>query len=108
MIEIDLTEVQRLAGIGLSNEEIAYSLGISKRTLYNRQADNADFAHAIKKGRVAAHIEVANALYEKAIGKDLRAIIWYEKTRRGLSERHNLSIDVRELSDEELQQVINS
>jgi len=50
-IDIDLAEVERLAGLGLTYEEIALSLGIAIRTLYSRQGENADFAGAIKKGK---------------------------------------------------------
>jgi predicted DNA-binding protein (UPF0251 family) len=86
-VEIDVAEVERLAGLGLTQEEIALSLGISERTLRTRKKDSAVFADAMKKGRTNAAKEVANALYQKAVGGDLGAIIWYEKTRRGLSDK---------------------
>lgn len=63
-------------------------LGISEGTLYSRKRDNEVFEDAIKAGKAAAAVEVANALYEKAVvDRDLGAIIWYEKTRRGLSDK---------------------
>ena len=42
--------VESLAAQGLTNQQIADSLGISERTLQNRKKkDNAEFAEAIKK-----------------------------------------------------------
>jgi hypothetical protein len=105
-IQIDIAEVERLAGLGLTNAEICLSLGISETTLYTRKRDSAEFADAIKRGQAKAAADVANALYLKATGGDLGAIVWYEKTRGGRSDKqqieHSGSIDVTRLSDEEL------
>ena len=63
-------------------------MGISEDTLTRRKQDTAEFADAINKGRAKAAEEVSNALYTKAtVEKDLGAIIWYEKTRRGLTDK---------------------
>lgn len=87
-IDIDISRVQELAGRGLTQAEICAVLGISEGTLYSRKRDNEVFEDAIKAGKAAAAVEVANALYEKAVvDRDLGAIIWYEKTRRGLSDK---------------------
>jgi transcriptional regulator with XRE-family HTH domain len=86
-IPIDLKRVEQLAGLGLTQAEIATSLGISERTLRTRKQDSADFAAAIERGRTSAAEAVANVLFELATKKkNLNAIIWYEKTRRGISE----------------------
>ena len=86
-ITIDLTEVERLAGLGLTEEEIAASLGISRTTLHNRRVENEQFEQALKRGRANAASKVANALFTKAVIGDVAAIVWYEKTRRGLSDK---------------------
>ena len=82
--ETDLAEVERLAGLGLTQEEIALSLGIAVRTLHGRKAENADFAGAIKKGKAQANGLVSNVLFNLCKSGNVTAIIWYEKTRRGL------------------------
>ena len=87
VIQIDLAEVERLAGLGLSQGEICDCLGISERTLYTRKAQNAEVAEAIKRGKSKAHQQVANKLFTKCMAEDMTAIIWYEKTRHGMSDR---------------------
>lgn len=87
-IDIDIGRVAELAGRGLTQAEICAVLGVSDQTLLNRKRENLDFLDAINRGKAQAAIEVSNALYEKAtVDKDLGAIIWYEKTRRGLSDK---------------------
>ena len=94
-IEIDFTEAERLAGLGLSQAEIALSLGISEDTLARRKADSADFAEAIKKGQTSAKAEIGNKLFELAKAGDLGAIIWIEKTRFGYSDKMNVDASIQ-------------
>lgn len=86
-VEIDISRVEELAARGLTQEEIALCLGISETTLYERKRESAVFVEAIKRGKAKAASEIANRLYQMAKGGDLGAIIWYEKTRRGLSDK---------------------
>ena len=86
-IEIDISRVEELAAQGLSQAEICLVLGISEGTLYSRKRENEVFGEAIKRGKAKAASEIANTLYMMAKRGDLGAIIWYEKTRRGLSDR---------------------
>lgn len=86
-LEIDLSEVARLSGLGLVQSEIALSLGISEDTLSRRKKDSADFADALKKGHALAKSEIANVLFQKAKAGDLGALIWIEKTRFGYSDK---------------------
>jgi transcriptional regulator with XRE-family HTH domain len=107
-IDIDIDRVAELAGRGLTQAEICAVLGVSEDTISRRKQDTADFADAINRGRATAAQEVSNALYEKAtVDKDLGAIIWYEKTRRGLSDRvqQHITFDVSKLSDDELRRI---
>lgn len=86
-IEIDADEVERLAGLGLTQEEIALSLGISVGTLENRKRESGIFGDAIKRGQSKAKSDVANIIYTKAMDGDLGAAIWYEKTRSGFTDK---------------------
>lgn len=85
-IEIDLAKVEQLAALGLSREQIASSLGISQRTLYNRQADDAEFAEAIKRGRSKGVSVVASKLMEQVKSGNITAMIFYLKTQGGWRE----------------------
>lgn len=85
-IEIDLTEVERLASLGLTQEQIAAALGICEKTLRNRKKENTDFTDAIKSGQAKGIGAVANVLYEKAMGGDVASLIFYLKARGGWKE----------------------
>lgn len=86
-IAIDLSELERLAGLGLTQDEICAQLGFSVDTLENRVKESSDFSDAIKRGKAQAAETVSNKLMELCRRGNLGAIIWYEKTRRGLSDR---------------------
>lgn len=86
-IALDLAKVERLAGLGLTHEEIARNLGVSLATITRRKRDSADFDEAIKRGQAAANATVANALMARVLIGDLGAIIWWEKTRAGRTDK---------------------
>jgi hypothetical protein len=91
--EIDLAEVERLSGLGLTEKQIYESIGIGMRTFYRRKADDEAFQVALKKGKSKAIAVVSNALFELCKEKNVTAIIWYEKTRAGFSDHLTLSGD---------------
>ena len=82
-IEIDLAKVEALASRLLSKEQIAISLGISEKTLYNRQNEFAEFTEAIKRGREKGVATIANKLVESAIDGNTTAQIFILKTHGG-------------------------
>ena len=53
---------------GLTNEEIAYNLGITHDTLYTYLNVHPDFSEAIRDGRAMADQMVEAALFKRAIG----------------------------------------
>ena len=85
-IELDLKQIEALAGRGLTQAEICDVVGISESTLYRSKRKMTDITDAIKRGRSQSHAVIANSLYELAKGGNLGAIVWYEKTRCGLTE----------------------
>lgn len=95
-ISIDLAQVEQLAARGLSQQQIAYALGISERTLYARKKENADFADAIKKGRALGVSVVAGHLMRQIERGNITAIIFYLKAQAGWKETQvvdNISTD---------------
>ena len=87
--QIDLEKVTEYAAQGLTMQQIADLIGVSVRTLFNRQKDFAVFADAIKKGRALAELKFATALQSLALDPEhpnVTAIIFYLKTRCGWVE----------------------
>jgi hypothetical protein len=89
-IEIDISRVEELAAQGLTQAEICLCLGIGENTLLRRKAESEVLADAIKRGKAKAASEISNVLYQMARRGDLGAIVWYEKTRRGLSDKQTI------------------
>lgn len=76
-----LEEGEKLAALGLTDEEIAWVWGKSVRSLYRWQNRHPEFSQSLKQGKVKADMNVIQSLYKKANG--------YEYT-----ERHYESIKV--------------
>jgi len=95
-IEIDANRVEDLAAQGLSQAEICATLGFSEDTLTRRKRDSAVFADALKRGKAKAAATISNKLFELAKGGNVSAIVWWEKTRLGLSDRMKSEVTVRQ------------
>lgn len=80
LTEENLLRIEAWARDGLTKEQIAHNMGISKSTLYQWQNDYSEFSEALKKGREVADILVENALFKRAIGYD------YEETVTEVTE----------------------
>ncbi len=53
---------------GLTDEQIAKNMGISRSTLYNWESRYCDIFDALKRGKEVADYEVENALFKRACG----------------------------------------
>ena len=53
---------------GLTDEQIAKNIGISRASLYEWKKKEVDISDALKKGKEIADFEVENALLKKALG----------------------------------------
>lgn len=53
---------------GLSMEQIAHNMGISKKTLYNWQLSSLPILHSLRKGKEESDSEVENTLFKKCNG----------------------------------------
>lgn len=58
----------KLSLLGLTDIEIADTLGITESTINNWKAKYPEFLESIKKGKVLADSEVAHSLYHRAKG----------------------------------------
>lgn len=82
---IDMKLMEELAAEGLTEEQIAQSIGVSPDTLAERKK-NPEFLEVLHRGKAAACRVVSNKLMGLCKEGNLGAIIWWEKTRAGVSE----------------------
>ena len=78
-IHLDLNEIERMAGQGLTEEQIALNLGVHYTTLLERKKQYSEYGEAIKRGRAKAIDQVTNKLFENAMAGDNTAIIYWTK-----------------------------
>lgn len=77
-----LLRISAWARDGLTNEQIAHNMGITKKTLYEWINKYSDLRNALKTSKEIADIAVENALYKRAVGytyieqtKELQTVI---------------------------------
>lgn len=110
----DYKEVERLAGLGLSQEKIALALGCCERTITNKLNKDAKFAEAYARGKVSRETFVADKLQERIEDGDTNAIKFFLVTQCDWREASKVdatvnakvetkgTLDVKLMSDEEL------
>ena len=88
----ELSELERLAGLGLNQAQIADWFGFSERTL-RRRLEHPDSVAAYKRGRSRAIAEVAAGLLQQALEGNLTAQIFFLKTKAFWRERDRADSD---------------
>lgn len=63
-----IEQVEKLARLGLTDEEMADVLSIAASTLYEWKKSEPEFSEAIKRGKAIADANVADRLYQRAMG----------------------------------------
>lgn len=112
--KVDLEKIEFLAGLGLSDIEIAYQLKVHPLTIEKWKKDE-QFQQAYKRGKVSVTSKVENRLYEDAIAGNTTAQIFWLKNRRPdkWSDRKEVTqttttkyaFDLEKLSIEEIRQL---
>ena len=82
-----LTQIEELAGLGLTVPIIADFFGLSKSGFNKNREEFPNLEDAIERGRAKAQKQIAQALYSKALEGDVPAIKWWEMTRAGKSAK---------------------
>lgn len=80
--EVDPNKVETFAAQGLTVEQIASCIGISRSTLYERMGSESDVSDAIKRGRAKGIATISNALFQSGKGGNVTAQIFYLKNRQ--------------------------
>ena len=81
-----LTLLEGWARDGLTDEQIAYNIGISRSTLYDWKSKYSDISDALKKGKEVVDIQVENALLKRALGYE------FQETRVEKSDKDGTKI----------------
>ncbi|PAL08900.1 hypothetical protein B8W90_08185 [Staphylococcus hominis] len=68
LIEENLILIEGWARDGLTNEQIASNIGVSRDTLYRWAKRNSDISDALKRGKEVIDREVESSLLKKALG----------------------------------------
>lgn len=72
-IEIDADKVRELASQGLSERQIAHCLGINWKTLAARKRESAKFMELLEQGKAEGIQQIANAMFQTALGGHFQA-----------------------------------
>jgi len=77
------------AAQGLTYEQIARCIGLAASTMIEKRKQFPELQEAIKRGQAAGIDQVSNALFNRAVGGDNTAMIFYLKNRDPANWRDN-------------------
>ena len=86
--------IQGWARDGLTNEQIAQNMGITRQTLNVWSKKYSSISDALKKGKEVVDYAVENALLKNALGGDTTAQIFWLKNRKPKQWRDKPEQDV--------------
>lgn len=79
-----LLQIEGWARRGLTNEQIAKNIGVSRKTFQAWLNIHSDICDALKRGRRPLNVELENALIKKALGyTDIESVVTEEKIVKG-------------------------
>lgn len=93
--------VQGWARDGLTNEQIAENLGISKTTFYKFKDEHSELSELLKKGKEVVDYQVENALLKNALDGNVTAQIYWlnnRKPKQWKNKRENTEDNNEEIS----------
>ena len=98
--EKQLEEIRKLAGYGLTYQQIRNFFGWSRVYWDSRKEDQPEFYEALRQGEAAAISRVSQTAYEQAVsGKNPTMTIFWLKSRAGWREKvKSLMLNLRRYS----------
>ena len=87
---------------GLTDEQIASNLGISKDTFYKYKKKYSDFSDSLKKGKEVVDYQVESALLKSALSGNVTAQIYWLNNRKPKQWRNKRN---EESSNDEISKV---
>lgn len=95
----NLLRVEGWARDGLTDEDIAANMGISRSTLNNWKNKYSDISDTLKKGKEVVDRQVENALLKEALDGNITAIIYWLNNRKPDKWRNKRTVEVEETPD---------
>ena len=86
--------VEGWARDGLTDEQIANNLGISKTTFYKFKDEHIELFELLKKGKEVVDYQVENALLKNALEGNTTAQIYWLNNRKPKQWRNKQDIDI--------------
>lgn len=77
-------EVERMKAIGMTNEEIAYVLKLTEKTLKKHYEDQLQY------GKAKIKAKISGGVIKRAIAGDNACAFFYLKTQEGWREKHEI------------------
>lgn len=93
---------------GLTDEQIAKKIGISRETLNQWKHKYADISDTLKKGKEVVDYEVENALLDSALAGNTTAQIFWLKNRRPDKWRDKPPVDNTNTTETELPKLFDT
>ena len=92
-----LLKIEAWARDGLTDEQIAYNMGINVATLYRYKKSYCEICEALKRGKDVVDMMVENALLKRALGYSYTEITKERLVDTVNKKRHPLNEDTGEL-----------
>lgn len=93
---------------GLTDEQIAKNMGISRKTLAEWKKQYSDISDTLKKGKEVVDYEVENALLKSALDGNTTAQIFWLKNRRPDKWRDKPPVDDTHAAENELPKLFDT
>ena len=90
-VQLDLVQVETLAGIQCTDYEIALVMGVSAKTIERRKADDPAFLSAYEKGRSSGRMSLRKWQFESAKNRNTTMLIWLGKQYLGQSDKADMT-----------------
>ena len=92
---------------GLTNEQIAYNVGVNVKTLYDWKNKESKIRNALKGGREVVDFQVENALLKNALEGNVTAQIFWLKNRKKNEWREKIEIPANPNEISKVQELLN-
>lgn len=102
-----LTLLEGWARDGLTNEQIAYNIGINPKTLYEWKKKESKISNILKAGREVIDYQVENALLKNALEGNVTAQIFWLKNRKKNEWREKIEIPTNPNEISKVQELLN-